>query len=594
MDVEGSLLDDRVIMMLKFRSLRLHDVNAKKIFKKPLFLALVSLLTFIVYIFIAWFYLDSHGLWSPDEGAKLLQLVSLRFVNGKFAYDIVYWGKQIDPQLQYVLSNPSRDLLRIIDGKIFFDRFPIFPLLTLVFYQVLGMKGLYVLPAIGGALIIFFSLLLIRPSNRNVFMYMLIAFGSPVFIYATIFWEHTIATCMGIAALRIAFHSAKPKFPFRILIWLLIGSILSFAIYIRLEIAIFVLAFLFAYWLFGDFKFGPLVAGGVVLLALIAYQPLHELMFSGVAVPKNAEYVYKPFLYIKQARWMAIPDLLAGPFADEGIYTGSLGIIWSIAAIMAVLGSFLDSKLLFRVVMNIALGFCLAIGFYFLIIKSPYRSTHGLIFSTTWVVLAFTRAKKIWLNGNEKIRILVFTASIGIMGYSIAMIIFRGSSPHGGLEWGARFAFSFFPILAIMATWKSPGERFSLNRLFVILFVFLGIGFQIRGLNTIRVDKDFTSAFNQTVLASPEQHILSDIWWLPLNAAPILDRKAIYVSNSPEKLADWIDSAVENEVWEFTLVTFSKNLTSEISDKSESYGLYIDSVQTVGFLTIYRIIVGLG
>jgi hypothetical protein len=592
MEATGSMLDIREMMMPRFSSWDFYTLNGFTF--HYLFLVLGSFFAFLIYLSVAWFYLDAQEIWSPDTGAKLLQIKSLRLEDGKFAYDIPYWGKQIDPELQYALSNPSRDILRIIDGKLFLDRFPVFPLLTLIFYKILGMKGLYILPAIGGAAIVFFSLLLVQPSDRNVLMYFLIALGSPIFIYATIFWEHTIATGIAIICLGMAFLIPKSKGPLRIYLWLLIGILLSFSIYIRLEIALFALAFLFSFWLFGDFKWGPLVAGSIVFISLLLYQPSHELMFSGVKVPKNTEYIYRPFSYLRWSQWSAITDLLIGPYADEGVHTGRLGVVWSISAITAVFCSFFGSKRLFRTVMNISLGICIAIGFYFLFLENPYRSAHGLIFSTTWVVLAFTQVKKIWLNGNGKIRILVSTAGIGIISYSIAMIVFRGSSPHGGLEWGARFAFTFFPVLAIMAAWKNPGKRFSLSRLLVILFIVLGVGFQIRGLNTIKADKDFTSVLNQVILASPEQHILSDIWWLSLNAAPILDQKAIYVANSPEKLADWVGLAVQNDVWEFSLVTFSENLPTEISDNSESYGLYIESVKKIGALIIYRIIVGLG
>jgi len=585
-------LDFRKTLMPKLSSRNCYTLTGFT--RHYLFLILGSIFAFFLYLLIAWLYLNAQEIWSPDAGAKLLQLKSLRFENGKFAYDILYWGAPIDPELHYTLSNPSRDILRIINDKLFLDRFPIFPILTLPFYHYFGMKGLYILPALGGALIVFFSLSLIEPPDRNILMYLLIAFGSPVLIYATMFWEHTIASCLGIIGLWMAFLSARFIANLRILIWILIGLLFSIAIYMRLELAIFTLAFLFSYWLLGDCKWGPLAAGVIIFLALIVYQPLHEILFSGVEVPKNAEYVYKPFTYIRWVRWAAMTELLVGPYADESIHTGIWGTIWSISASAAVFFNFLGRKRMFGVLKNISLGFCIGIGFYFLFTKTPYRSAHGLIFSTTWVVLAFTKAKTLWSLGSTKVRILVLTAIIGILGYSIAMIVLRGSSPHGGLEWGARFAFTFFPILAIMAAWKYPEKNFSLEHLFLILFVILGVGFQIRGLCTIRADKDFTATLNQTILASSEQHILSDIWWLSMNAAPILDQKPIYVANSPEKLAQWIDAAVENGVWEFTLVTFSANLPAEISDSSSTYGLYVDHIQKIGLIIFYTIVIGLG
>jgi hypothetical protein len=161
-----------------------------------------GLLALVVYLSLAWFILPPHAFWSPDEGAKLLQLQHLRLENGRLAYDIEYTGRQLDPELQFA----SMGLLEINDKRLYLQRFPIFPWLTQPFFRWLGFPGLYVIPAIGGAVITVLTLQLLPPRGRRLALGVLVAFASPVLIYASIFWEHTLATGLCLAAAWLSFQ----------------------------------------------------------------------------------------------------------------------------------------------------------------------------------------------------------------------------------------------------------------------------------------------------------------------------------------------------------------------------------------------------
>lgn len=59
---------------------------------------------FSIYLGVAWFILPPNALWSPDEGAKLWQVRSFRLEEGQAAYDVLYAGRAIDPELKFAIS----------------------------------------------------------------------------------------------------------------------------------------------------------------------------------------------------------------------------------------------------------------------------------------------------------------------------------------------------------------------------------------------------------------------------------------------------------------------------------------------------------
>ena len=163
----------------------------------------------LIYLAIAWFYLPPDSIWSPDEGAKLLQTKSLRLQDGGLMLDIEYLGEPIDPGLTFALSDPVRDLLSVVDGRLTFERLPVFTLASLPFYKLLGMRGLYILPALFGALAALITTFLLDRPARRWPAFLLVAFGSPVLIYAVLYWEHTLACSLGLAGAAILLHLEK-------------------------------------------------------------------------------------------------------------------------------------------------------------------------------------------------------------------------------------------------------------------------------------------------------------------------------------------------------------------------------------------------
>jgi hypothetical protein len=186
-------------------------------------------------------------------------------------------------------------------------------------------------------------------------------------------------------------------------------------------------------------------------------------------------------------------------------------------------------------------------------------------------------------------RAIVLTVLLGLLGYALVMIGVRGSSPHGGLEWGARFALPFYALLALVAAWNPSAHR--IDRAIIGLLVCLGIGFQVRGILTIRHDKQINAALNQAILDTPEKDIVTDLWWLPSNAAPIYPRKAFYAAGTPWEIAAWANRASSQGVGQFNLVTLDYALPAKVKGHLPGYELTILELIQVKNLLIFRIAV---
>jgi len=556
-------------------------------------LILAGLFSLFVYLMLAWFFILPESIWSPDEGAKLLQMKSLDFSEGSVDLTIPYLGDQLDPDYKFALREHPKDLLTISnEPQLRLERLPLFPLITKPFFSALSFKGLYLLPALSGALIGFLSMLLIKPADRRFLMWILIIFASPVGIYSLLFWEHTLAVSLSLIAILFLLlsyrHYHRPSILF--LYYSLAAFLFCFAAYLRLETLLLSGSFLTASFILKKERRGWLIlTAGLLMFSLLPFTLLHERLFQGTLIPTNARYIFRPLDYLRSSGWVAIPDLLIGPGIDEAINPGWLGGLWAIAAITAVVHSIISPQTrATRNVQWISLTLCTLIAAWFLFHPTRYRAAHGLLFTTPWAIFGFTRTRQVWRIGDWRARIIILTSLLGLTSYSLVMLLFRGSSPHGGLEWGARFALGFYPLLAITTAWDWCNQHI-IDIVLIISLSLLGIGFQARGLVTIRSDRQINAALNQAVINTPEEHIVSDLWWFFLNTAPIEPPKAIYTVRGFEELTEWVSLVGANGVSNFALVTLDRSLPWHLRTLRPDLGVQVLEIIQLDNIWFFRL-----
>lgn len=566
-------------------------------FTRPGSIALVTVFIWLIYLWLAWFTLPPEAVWSPDEGAKLLQLFNIRSQDGVLVFDISYSGRDLDPSLNYAQAEHPKDLLRVVDGALEFERLPIFPFLSLLFFRGLGFRGLYLLPTLFGALIGPFALELLEEKERNLGMWFLIAFGSPVMIYSLIFWEHTMAVCLVLVGAGLILSALRIKLVsgwVYLAEWVIGALLFGVSAYLRLESILFVIPFFGACWLLvRDARKRVLLAVFTFVLVLVPYPILHQILFQGNSLPANARYLNLPLGYLRSAGWQAIPDLLVGPAEDEAINSGSLGFLWAASAVAAAVITLIQSRQrdhlskYIQILKYLLLGLFTILGGYFLFTSTPYRAAHGLLFTTPWALTAVLRAPDIWRQNEPRARIILLAAMSGLCLYIMMILGFRASSPQGGLEWGARFAMVFYPILALFAAWDWRALAV-FDRVFLILLILLGVGFQARGLTTIHRDKEFNLSLNQMVASLPEEHILTDLWWFALDLAPKNSGKAVYTVAGSQEAADWVEAADQQEINAFVLVTLDHTLPMDLAVHRQANQIRIMELKQAGNLLIYR------
>lgn len=174
--------------------------------RRSLGLTLAAVAT--VYLTLA-LVLPAEVFWSPDEGAKLLQALSFR-PGGARSSDIPYGGRGLDPELTFYprLLHPQHpEALRsalypqpTADGGVRFHWPSLFPLASLAPYRLLGARGLYLMPLVGGLLAAAAAAALGRAVDPAAGAPAALAVGlsSPVLFYSLLFWEHAPAVALGL------------------------------------------------------------------------------------------------------------------------------------------------------------------------------------------------------------------------------------------------------------------------------------------------------------------------------------------------------------------------------------------------------------
>jgi hypothetical protein len=120
------------------------------------------------------------------------------------------------------------------------------------------------------------------------------------------------------------------------------------------------------------------------------------------------------------------------------------------------------------------------------------------------------------------------------------------------------------------------------------LLIYLGVGLQLRGLVVLYNDKQLNRTLNAAIVAAPYQTIVTDIWWLPLNATPIYPQKEIYLVNDAS-LPEWIGLAQTHQLSPFLLITFDETMPRRLRQLVTSGDVQIREARQFGHFLFFTL-----
>ena len=162
--------------------------------------------------------LPSMSFWSMDEANRFLQVVSLstNLESGRldFPPGIEYPGAEMLPgdelrasvrPLPYHYATYSGE-----DGRLYSQYSPGLALLSLPFYALFGQRGIYLVPAVCGALLILLLASLLRRRGFSAWHALgLSMLGTPFMFFGLTFWSHTLSLLLALTAIRMMSRSGS-------------------------------------------------------------------------------------------------------------------------------------------------------------------------------------------------------------------------------------------------------------------------------------------------------------------------------------------------------------------------------------------------
>jgi len=515
-------------------------------------------------VFIAtWFQMPGHVFYSPDEGAKFLQMQGM----GGDSFPscrLIYPGIGKDPTLFYYPARVEAETLDTLiypylnaEGQVQTNWLPWFPLLTKPFVALLGARGLTVIPLLMGVLSIWLTGMLMavmEPRARFASMIGLALF-TPLLFYGLTFWEHTLALTLQLAALLAILPRPSAGWRARGLQFGLAAIFLMGAILLRREAVFFAVA----------------LAGGMVLqngkagLRFIVRRRI--LLLVGILAGGGLLLLLGPWLLpertavdlqISIARlihWDSLA-LLDDHFFDvffllnkESILPLSLRWLGQTGLLICLINCLWPRR-----TEIFAAGVLLVLPAAAFMAFTPirYHALNSLVLSAPLVLFALLPdpVRESRSSGERLIRWVALL---------YAGFFYLGSWPthrgDGGLEWGSRYALVLFPLLTAIGVanvWRHllvPAVRRGVRTMIaglLLLALLLGAGSLIRGIRELHTTQRDLGRI-QDVLMSREAPVVTDCWWMAAGLTDLFIEHEVFTVASSDEIHDWLASAGQLE-----------------------------------------------
>ncbi|HFQ93166.1 MAG TPA: hypothetical protein ENK32_04100 [Anaerolineae bacterium] len=466
---------------------------------------------------------SSRAYFSSDVGLRFLQAREL-VANRWQTLAVTYPAQAFDPDLQFV---PYYYAWSLLDGRIYLNVSPFFPLALSFFYALTGPDSVIIVPVLGGVLAAAAVYVLARTAGlrRPLLALWLTVFATPLLFYSLELWDHSwaaAAAAWAVAAVAVGLRRGT---------WLPVfwgGVAAGVGLGQRPEMYVFAIAL------------------GVGLLA-VNWRRLPALAAGGLAGALP--------VWLLQWRWVGHPLGLAmaphllgygRPPTRPASFSGV-----TIPPILRV------SRLLFLVNFHEPVTFAAlllaaaGIGFIVLTVRVPHwQRPIGLWLGLVSIVTAY--GLLLWYAGSNPIPGLI--SVLPLIGLSLVVaqgngvyrltfivaIVFVGLMlavwpAFGGAQWGSRYLLPAVPLFLFLAVfaWEAYAERLrgKMRRAWqttAVGLLTLSVIVQLAGLRAQWQRHQAEFAMRAAVSQLPAEMILTNSLFVPAQMASLPDKHFMY------------------------------------------------------------------
>ena len=548
--------------------------------------------------------------WSPDEGAKFIELHSVHW-RGGLRYAIAYGGQHVDPEFAFY---PSRcrfeDLypVPLADGGVKFHWPVWFPLASRLLVSAFGLTGLYVVPLLSGWLTALVAGHLMRAWVTRLVPLAILTVGlaTPIAFFSLTFWEHTLATLLGLAALALV--AAGPRRG-AVTPWLVAPLLLTAAV-LRIEMLLFGVAVACAWYAVyrwarpadaaaampGQARhrrfilLGLAVAAALVLLVADVIPERHTWILTVLPSYLSGSVGKLPYLVETLTAVAAdVPGNNAPVIPDLWRY-GLLA-----ACVAALCAPLAGSRRREALALLAALAILLEFSVYLVVRPEPYISLHGFLPIAPFIALAgyaLPQARR----ERRPAQLAVASAAVVYAVLAFAAIFVFLVRPDGlmptGLEWGNRYLFTLYPLGTVLALAglaecrRSERPPFLKQAITVAgaALLLCGVLLEARGVWMLVQSRRLVTAWQTALRDGPP--VVTDVWWLPAAMAPLFVEHEVHCVRHGD-LGRWFPIAQQRGVQTFIFAGF-RSLRPDQIDRS-GVEVAVEGEQEVSGLRLTRL-----
>ena len=570
------------------------------------------------YIVLAGLFAATHSVWSPDCGARLVQVES---INAHFPrLDIAYPAESLDP-------NGANSPLSFFAYRhanhtyVFYSVF--FAILVAPLYRAFGFFGLAIPALLGGLWSVYLTHRIGTCMGLKfpVAAALITGFCTPILLYSIVFWDHALLTALGLCALLIGLTATERQRP---LLWLWAGIVLGAGVWLHEILLPFAPAFLAMQWSARKrITFLPCAAFLLVGLAalLIPLAIANTLLYGtplGAHLSNNrlgSTASITGFLLTPQ-EW--IPGALYTLFAWGNT---NPGFTWQLREWLQkppqnfpfeiTASLWLALPLFCWVVTNrihrrfpslwpFAILSLLAMAASGLWVLWHEEWPHSPFLACPFLVVAFAAPLVLICPSEEFPPAISQTNPVdfGLMRRMVAIaaavyLLANLLKPTlGGTEWGSRHLLGIVPCAVLLSgcaieNWlfDSESRRRTANRSFVgasLLLVALSFAITLHGTRIVYQMHTRNRALADAVAALPNEPILTSVWWMMPNAAPAYPLRRVIFGGDLEHTPNPVLARLRQaRIPTFTLVGFAneQGTTNDLLIFAREYG-YVPISQT--------------